>query len=170
VPTTAPEVDIVSHQVYGGSWVKVAQVSFWDINGGAARAAYRIHQALRRHGVDSHHCCPATSRTDSIGCQDRLSMIRSCACWATAVSVRYRLLVCLDAVIVRLTTGTFLALDSQAFPIPIARQSNPCAASGLMTLGCLARGDFNMHATRQVIDSLHGAGSRADIHGVVTGR
>lgn len=33
--------------------MKVAQVNFWDNFGGAARAAYRIHHALRRHGVDS---------------------------------------------------------------------------------------------------------------------
>jgi glycosyltransferase involved in cell wall biosynthesis len=33
--------------------VKVAQVNYYDIEGGAARAAYRIHHALRRHGVDS---------------------------------------------------------------------------------------------------------------------
>ena len=29
------------------------QVNYSDIDGGAARAAYRIHHALRRHGVDS---------------------------------------------------------------------------------------------------------------------
>src|ERR1700731_2847045 len=33
--------------------MKVAQVNFMDTIGGAARAAYRIHHALRRHGVDS---------------------------------------------------------------------------------------------------------------------
>lgn len=37
----------------GGFLLKVAQVSYSDINGGAARAAYRIHHALRQHGVDS---------------------------------------------------------------------------------------------------------------------
>ena len=33
--------------------MKVDQITFWDITGGAARAAYRIHCALRQHGVDS---------------------------------------------------------------------------------------------------------------------
>jgi glycosyltransferase involved in cell wall biosynthesis len=33
--------------------MKVAQVNFWDNYGGAARAAYRIHHALLRRGVDS---------------------------------------------------------------------------------------------------------------------
>jgi glycosyltransferase involved in cell wall biosynthesis len=33
--------------------MKVATVCYFDIYGGAARAAYRIHHALRRHGVDS---------------------------------------------------------------------------------------------------------------------
>jgi len=33
--------------------MKVVQVNYSDIDGGAARAAYRIHHALRRHGVDS---------------------------------------------------------------------------------------------------------------------
>jgi len=33
--------------------VKIALVNSYDIIGGAARAAYRIHQALLRHGVDS---------------------------------------------------------------------------------------------------------------------
>jgi len=34
--------------------MKVVQVNYFDIYGGAARAAYRIHHALRRHGIDSH--------------------------------------------------------------------------------------------------------------------
>ncbi len=33
--------------------MKVAQVSFWDIKFGAARAAYRVNHAMRRHGIDS---------------------------------------------------------------------------------------------------------------------
>ena len=33
--------------------MKVAQVSYSDIDGGAARATYRIHHALREHGIDS---------------------------------------------------------------------------------------------------------------------
>ncbi len=33
--------------------MKVVQVSLKDIEGGAARAAYRIHHALHRHGIDS---------------------------------------------------------------------------------------------------------------------
>lgn len=33
--------------------MRVAHVNFWDITGGAARAAYRIHHALRRQGIDS---------------------------------------------------------------------------------------------------------------------
>lgn len=33
--------------------MKIFQVNYSDINGGAARAAYRIHHALRRSGVDS---------------------------------------------------------------------------------------------------------------------
>lgn len=33
--------------------MKVFSLSYSDISGGAARAAYRIHRALRRHGVDS---------------------------------------------------------------------------------------------------------------------
>jgi glycosyltransferase involved in cell wall biosynthesis len=33
--------------------VKVALINHSDINGGAARAAYRIHHALRRHDIDS---------------------------------------------------------------------------------------------------------------------
>ena len=33
--------------------MKVFSLSYSDISGGAARAAYRIHHALRRHGVDS---------------------------------------------------------------------------------------------------------------------
>lgn len=44
--------------------MKVAQVSFCDINGGAARAAYRIHHALRRHGVDSHMYVSSASSGD----------------------------------------------------------------------------------------------------------
>ena len=33
--------------------MKVATVNHSDINGGAARAAWRIHHALRQSGVDS---------------------------------------------------------------------------------------------------------------------
>ncbi|MGD0830836.1 MAG: glycosyltransferase family 4 protein [Terracidiphilus sp.] len=33
--------------------MKVAQVSYSDIDGGAARATYRIHHALRQQGIDS---------------------------------------------------------------------------------------------------------------------
>ncbi len=33
--------------------MKVLQLNYSDIHGGAARAAYRIHHALRAHGVDS---------------------------------------------------------------------------------------------------------------------
>ena len=33
--------------------MKVALINYYDIGGGAARAAYRIHHALRQHGVDS---------------------------------------------------------------------------------------------------------------------
>lgn len=33
--------------------MKVCQINYSDIDGGAARAAYRIHHALRRSGVDS---------------------------------------------------------------------------------------------------------------------
>lgn len=33
--------------------MKVLQLNYSDINGGAARAAYRIHQALRSSGIDS---------------------------------------------------------------------------------------------------------------------
>ncbi|MEQ1620723.1 MAG: glycosyltransferase family 4 protein [Methylococcales bacterium] len=33
--------------------MKVLTLNFSDSKGGAARAAYRIHQALRRHGIDS---------------------------------------------------------------------------------------------------------------------
>lgn len=42
--------------------MKIAQVSFYDINGGAARAAYRIHHALRQQGLDSHmYVCQAST-------------------------------------------------------------------------------------------------------------
>lgn len=42
--------------------MKVAQVNFRDILGGAARAAYRIHRALLQYGVDSRmHVSGATS-------------------------------------------------------------------------------------------------------------
>jgi glycosyltransferase involved in cell wall biosynthesis len=34
--------------------LKVSHISFSDIGGGAARAAYRIHHSLRKSGVDSH--------------------------------------------------------------------------------------------------------------------
>ena len=33
--------------------IKIFQVGYSDINGGAARAAYRIHHALRSSGIDS---------------------------------------------------------------------------------------------------------------------
>lgn len=33
--------------------MKTLQVSKWDVQGGAARAAYRIHEALRASGIDS---------------------------------------------------------------------------------------------------------------------
>ena len=33
--------------------MKVLQLNYSDINGGAARAAYRIHHALRSTGIDS---------------------------------------------------------------------------------------------------------------------
>jgi glycosyltransferase involved in cell wall biosynthesis len=33
--------------------MKILQVNYFDNYGGAARAAYRIHHALRRHGIDS---------------------------------------------------------------------------------------------------------------------
>jgi hypothetical protein len=33
--------------------MKIFQLTYSDINGGAARAAYRIHHALRSHGVES---------------------------------------------------------------------------------------------------------------------
>lgn len=33
--------------------MKIDMVSHWDIAGGASRAAYRIHHALLRHGIDS---------------------------------------------------------------------------------------------------------------------
>ncbi|MEW6429566.1 MAG: glycosyltransferase [Thermodesulfobacteriota bacterium] len=36
--------------------MKVLTVNFSDTKGGAARAAYRIHHALRRHGIDSIMC------------------------------------------------------------------------------------------------------------------
>lgn len=44
--------------------MKVAQVSFSDISGGAAQAAYRIHHALRRHGVDSRMYVNSASAGD----------------------------------------------------------------------------------------------------------
>ena len=33
--------------------MKVALVSSYDLEGGAARAAYRLHEALRESGVDA---------------------------------------------------------------------------------------------------------------------
>lgn len=36
--------------------MKVIQLNHSDINGGAARAAYRIHHALRQQGIDSRMC------------------------------------------------------------------------------------------------------------------
>jgi glycosyltransferase involved in cell wall biosynthesis len=44
--------------------MKVAQVSYFDIHGGAARAAYRIHHALRRHGIDSRMYVNSASAGD----------------------------------------------------------------------------------------------------------
>jgi len=44
--------------------MKVAQVSFSDISGGAAQAAYRIHNALRRQGVDSRMYVNSASAGD----------------------------------------------------------------------------------------------------------
>ena len=44
--------------------MKVAQVSYSDINGGAARAAYRSHHALCRHGVDSRMYVSSASAGD----------------------------------------------------------------------------------------------------------
>jgi len=44
--------------------VKVAQVSYSDTMGGAARAAYRIHHALLQHGVDSRMCVGQANRGD----------------------------------------------------------------------------------------------------------
>lgn len=34
--------------------IRVLEVNTYDIRGGAARAAYRIHQAMRAYGIDSH--------------------------------------------------------------------------------------------------------------------
>jgi glycosyltransferase involved in cell wall biosynthesis len=39
--------------VDGGGAVKVLQVNYSDVEGGAAIAAYRLNHALRRHGIDS---------------------------------------------------------------------------------------------------------------------
>jgi glycosyltransferase involved in cell wall biosynthesis len=44
--------------------VKVIQLNYSDINGGAARAAYRIHHALRQAGVDSRMCVDAATAGD----------------------------------------------------------------------------------------------------------
>jgi glycosyltransferase involved in cell wall biosynthesis len=44
--------------------MKVAQVSYSDINGGAARAAYRSHHALCWHGVDSRMYVSSASAGD----------------------------------------------------------------------------------------------------------
>ena len=44
--------------------MKVAHVNYSDISGGAGRAAYRIHQALRRHGVDSRMYVSSASAGD----------------------------------------------------------------------------------------------------------
>jgi glycosyltransferase involved in cell wall biosynthesis len=46
------------------SSMKVVQVNYSDIDGGAARAAYRIHHALRRHGVDSRMYVSSASAGD----------------------------------------------------------------------------------------------------------
>jgi glycosyltransferase involved in cell wall biosynthesis len=44
--------------------MKVAQVNYSDVDGGAARAAYRVHCALRRHGVDSRMYVNSSSGED----------------------------------------------------------------------------------------------------------
>jgi len=44
--------------------MKVAHVNYSDIDGGAARAAYRIHHALRRHGIDSRMYVSTASAGD----------------------------------------------------------------------------------------------------------
>ena len=41
------------HRKNGGHSVRVWQINFSDLSGGAARAAYRLHHALRVAGVDS---------------------------------------------------------------------------------------------------------------------
>ena len=45
--------------------MKVAHANYSDINGGAARAAYRIHRALREHGIDSRMHVIRASAGDS---------------------------------------------------------------------------------------------------------
>lgn len=44
--------------------MKVVQVNYFDLYGGAARAAYRIHHALRRHGIDSQMYVNIASASD----------------------------------------------------------------------------------------------------------
>lgn len=44
--------------------MKVVQVNYSDIDGGAGRAAYRIHHALRRYGVDSRMYVSSASAGD----------------------------------------------------------------------------------------------------------
>ena len=44
--------------------MKILLINLADINGGAARAAYRIHHALRIHGVDSHMLVNIASAQD----------------------------------------------------------------------------------------------------------
>ena len=44
--------------------MKVVQVNYFDIYGGAARVAYRIHHALRRHGIDSQMYVSRASAED----------------------------------------------------------------------------------------------------------
>lgn len=45
--------------------MKIASVSYSDVNGGAARAAWRIHQALRKSGIDSNMYVNVASLGDS---------------------------------------------------------------------------------------------------------
>ena len=44
--------------------MKVSHISFSDIDGGAARAAYRIHHALRRSGIHSQMLVNVASSGD----------------------------------------------------------------------------------------------------------
>lgn len=62
--------------------MKVVHVNYSDIVGGAARAAYRIHHALRRHGVDSQMLVNRASagdwtvQTPEGGWMSRMSKVR----------------------------------------------------------------------------------------------